>query len=304
MECEASHFAHGKLMLMGEFFVLRGATCISAPSIYGQSLKVTSNPGSQLLKWQTYIQGKHWFTADYGLDDFEVTDCSDRFLAESFARLLRIARELNPSFLLEGACGETNLTFPQCWGLGSSSTITKLLSDWAGVNPFDIHFATSNGSGYDIASAMSNKPIVYKCIDEKPEYYEVELPEVVKSCCYFIYLGKKQSSQKSVKLFLQKGQQELPVERINQMNEEFLRSTSVDDVSKLMREHDLILSPILDLKRVKEVAFNSFDGEVKSLGAWGGDFVMACTEHDRDYVERYFTKMGLDTIFSYNDLLL
>lgn len=301
---EASYFAHGKLMLMGEFFVLRGATCISAPSVYGQSLLVKEGNEFDTLSWRTSILGDLWFTAEYSLTDFEVITTSDTFLAESFARLIRITREFNPSFLRSGAAGETNLTFPQSWGLGSSSTITKLLADWANVNPFDIHFATSNGSGYDIASSIASKPILYSCHNEVPIYDEVELPGIVKTNCYFVYLGKKQNSQKSVKLFLQRGQKDLPVERINDINLEFLKSTTVDDVCHLMREHDEILSPILDLKRVKEVAFSSFEGEVKSLGAWGGDFVMACTEHDHDYVVDYFKRKGLDTIFTYNELLL
>lgn len=301
---EASYFAHGKLMLMGEFFVLRGATCISAPSVYGQSLLVKEGNEFDTLSWRTSILGDLWFTAEYSLTDFEVITTSDAFLAESFARLIRITREFNPSFLRSGAAGETNLTFPQSWGLGSSSTITKLLADWANVNPFDIHFATSNGSGYDIASSIASKPILYSCHNEVPIYDEVELPGIVKTNCYFVYLGKKQNSQKSVKLFLQRGQKDLPVERINDINLKFLKSTTVDDVCHLMREHDEILSPILDLKRVKEVAFSSFEGEVKSLGAWGGDFVMACTEHDHDYVVDYFKRKGLDTIFTYNELLL
>ncbi len=301
---ESSYFAHGKLMLMGEFFVLRGATCISAPSVYGQSLQIKEADNTDTLSWKASILGDLWFTAEYSVHDFEVIASSDNFLAESFARLIRITRELNPSFLRSGAAGETNLTFPQSWGLGSSSTITKLLADWANVNPFDIHFATSNGSGYDIASSIASKPILYKCINEEPDFDEVELPSIVKTNCYFVYLGKKQSSQKSVKLFLQRGPKDLPVERINTMNLEFLKSSTVKDVCQLMKEHDEILSPILDLKRVKEVAFSSFEGEVKSLGAWGGDFVMACTEHDHDYVVDYFTRKGLDSIFRYNELLL
>ena len=50
--------------------------------------------------------------------------------------------------------------------------------------------------------------------------------------------------------------------------------------------------------------FKDFEGEVKSLGAWGGDFVMACTENDAEYVSRYFKNKGLDTVLTYKKLLL
>lgn len=304
MDNEINFFAHGKLMLLGEFFVLRGASCISAPSKYGQSLKVQSNDQMDTLKWRAEIENRLWFSAEFDLKEFEVISASNRFLAESFARLARVIRELNSRFLEFGADVVTNLNFPQSWGLGSSSTIIKLLADWANVNPFDIHFATSNGSGYDVASAIANRPIVYQCVNENPKFYEIELPEVVKQCCYFIYLGKKQNSQKSVKLFLQRGTQELPVDRMNVLASEFVGSTSVDHVCAIMREHDEILSPILDLKRVKEIAFSDFEGEVKSLGAWGGDFVMACTDKDVEYVRSYFKGKGLDTVLTYKELLL
>jgi mevalonate kinase len=304
MDSENSYFAHGKLMLLGEFFVLRGANCIAAPSIYGQSLKVVSDDRKETLKWEALIENKQWFSAEYDLKEFEVISASNNFLAESFARLARVVRELNSRFLENGAAVTTNLNFPQSWGLGSSSTIIKLLADWAGVDPFDIHFATSTGSGYDIASAIANKPIVYQSVNEEPKFYEIELPDVVKQSCYFIYLGKKQNSQRSVKLFLQRGQQDLPVERMNELASEFINSTSVKGICSIMSEHDRLLSPILDLKRVKEVMFKDFEGEVKSLGAWGGDFVMACTENDAEYVSRYFKNKGLDTVLTYKKLLL
>lgn len=300
----SSYFAHGKLMLIGEFFVLRGANSVAAPSFYGQTMNLESHSNSKELLWEANLHDSLWFNARYRLKDFEVLESSNPYLAESFARLIRVTRELNPSFLKRGAKVVTKLTYPQSWGLGSSSTIIKILGDWANVDPFKIHFATSQGSGYDIASAIAQKPIVYSCENETPSFCEVELPAVVKESCYFIHLGKKQNSQKSVKLFMQRVTQSLPIESMNSLVSSFLKATSVDDLCLIIREHDEMLSPILDLERVKKVAFRDFDGEIKSLGAWGGDFVMACTPNGFEYVKSYFERKGLDAIFSYSDLLL
>ncbi len=55
----------------------------------------------------------------------------------------------------------THLDFPRDWGLGSSSTLINNVAQWAQVDPFDLHFKVSNGSGYDIACANEDSPIVY-----------------------------------------------------------------------------------------------------------------------------------------------
>ena len=43
--------------------------------------------------------------------------------------------------------------------------------------------------------------------------------------------------------------------------------------------------------------------QLKSLGAWGGDFVMVATENDYNFVRSYFGEKGLDTVYQYNDLI-
>ena len=63
------------------------------------------------------------------------------------------------------------------------------------------------------------------------------------------------------------------------------------------------MSSCLERKRIKK-HFNDFEGEMKSLGAWGGDFFMAATEWDNDKVIEYFRNKGLDVIFKYNDIIL
>ena len=55
----------------------------------------------------------------------------------------------------------THLEFPRDWGLGSSSTLINNVAQWAQVDPFELHFKVSNGSGYDIACAKRRYPIVY-----------------------------------------------------------------------------------------------------------------------------------------------
>jgi hypothetical protein len=55
------------------------------------------------------------------------------------------------------------------------------------------------------------------------------------------------------------------------------------------------------MKTIKESLFPDFNGIIKSLGAWGGDFVLAIAkENPTDY----FKERGFKTIVSYKDMIL
>ena len=42
---------------------------------------------------------------------------------------------------------------------------------------------------------------------------------------------------------------------------------------------------------------------LKSLDAWGGDFILAATEWTENQVREYFKGKGLEVVFGYNDLV-
>ena len=52
---------------------------------------------------------------------------------------------------------------------------------------------------------------------------------------------------------------------------------------------------------VKKRLFPDYPGSIKSLGAWGGDFILATgTESEREY----FKEKGYTTLRSYRELIL
>jgi len=61
------------------------------------------------------------------------------------------------------------------------------------------------------------------------------------------------------------------------------------------------LSNILELETIKEIAFPDFNGVVKSLGAWGGDFIMAVSKENPT---AYFVNKGYETILTYDEMIL
>ncbi len=73
------------------------------------------------------------------------------------------------------------------------------------------------------------------------------------------------------------------------------------EFAKLMEQHEIIMSDVLETKTVKEKLFPDFKGVVKSLGAWGGDFVMVISKENPT---NYFINKGYPTVFSYEEMVL
>ena len=52
---------------------------------------------------------------------------------------------------------------------------------------------------------------------------------------------------------------------------------------------------------VKECLFPDYKGTVKSLGAWGGDFVLAISETED--IPNYFLSKGFDICIPYDEIV-
>ena len=79
--------------------------------------------------------------------------------------------------------------------------------------------------------------------------------------------------------------------------------TYFEDFCTLLQVHESILARCLDREPIQQ-QYPDFNGVLKSLGAWGGDFLLAATEWSYEEVKAYFQEKGLTTIFKYQDLIL
>ena len=68
-----------------------------------------------------------------------------------------------------------------------------------------------------------------------------------------------------------------------------------------MEKHEVIMSDVLEIQTIKEKLFPDFKGVIKSLGAWGGDFVMAIS---KDNPTAYFKEKGYSVVLSYEEMIL
>jgi len=262
--------------------------------------------GSDLIWEALDPQGEVWFDAQISLYDFSAIKTSDEDIAKRLKKILRSAVRENSEFLStwSGFKVETQLEFPIEWGLGSSSTLISNMAQWADINPFHLYFNIFNGSGYDIACAQADEAILYQLGEDNLHFHEVEFRPSFTKKLYFVYQGKKQNSEASLKIHSRKFKNKAElIEKISLLTEEISQTKSFSKFNNLLREHEELIAETLDQKCIQETKFSEFAGQIKSLGAWGGDFLLASTEKGPDYVKKYFNTKGLDIIFKWDELV-
>ena len=198
----------------------------------------------------------------------------------------------------------TQLDFPRAWGLGSSSTLVHNIAKWANISPFELLFKTNGGSGYDIACAQSDGPIIYHKNSQETQWTKCPFNPPYRDQLYFIYLGNKVCSQKGIELYEQKVKNSSSwILKISRITEELIQVKSLKEFEQLINLHEEIISQALGIKKIKEQSFPDYWGSVKSLGAWGGDFALVTSDRSAKETSQYFSKYGLDVFIPYSDLI-
>jgi mevalonate kinase len=302
-------YSHGKLLLAGEYLVLKGGLALGLPTRLGQDLKITAGSGSHLI-WESYDPEGCWLRAEYDVDRQRIVSATsysreekvDQWAERLFTILLE-AGNLNPDFLttLKGSMVKTRIGFPKEWGLGSSSSLVNNLASWAGVDAYKLLDKTFGGSGYDVACAQHGRPLLFRRTTIDPEIGEIEYDPKFSDKLFFVYLNRKQSSREAVRKFMSDAVNvEVQRDRIDGLIRELIAVKNLNEFNGLLNEHERILSALLDEPTVKENLFPDYSGTVKSLGAWGGDFILATGEASE---MDYFRQKGFQTVIPYDEMI-
>lgn len=300
--------ARGKLLLTGEYFVLDGASALAVPARYGQTLRAEPIEDLNLLSWTSKNNdGATWFRAEFELPELTPLSCTDEKTADTLAGILKACRKQNPRFLAEneGVKVLTYNEFPREWGLGTSSTLIAAVAKWAAVDAYPVLFDTLGGSGYDIACAYADGPLIYRLEGQNPLVQPVVFRPAFVQNLGFVYLGKKQDSREGIQRYRERARgNTLLTHEITRLTGRFLAAASLAELDEAIREHELLISKTLDLPRAKDLYFNDFWGEIKSLGAWGGDFVLVAGERPEVETRAYFSERGFDTFLPWRDMVI
>lgn len=299
-----SFYSRGKLLLTGEYVVLDGALSLAIPSKFGQQLTVKPITDSKLIWSSINKDGKIWFDNSFSLNKGEIKADKKNEISMRLANILNAAKTLNKHFLKSnfGFSVTTILEFSRPWGLGTSSTLINNIALWANVDAYKLLEMTFGGSGYDIACAQNNSALTYQLKRDNTEINLVNFTPKFKKELFFIHLNKKQDSRKGISTYnLQKTEITNSISEISNITSKVLNCNSLKEFESLITEHEAIISDIIKIKPVKQTLFKDYCGAIKSLGAWGGDFILA-TGNLEDM--NYFKNKGYKTILSFNDILL
>ncbi len=292
-------------MISGEYLVLKGALSLAIPLRFGQKLTVVENEGIPSVIWKSMINNDLWFTATLLLPDFRIANTNQTGLSDTLRKILAAAKALNPNFLEPKY--EYRITsvmdFDPNWGMGSSSSLISNIAYWADCDPFKLNFQIFNGSGYDIACARSSNPIIYEMKDNQPQYRKANFYPSFHQHLYFVYLNQKQNSKESIRKLELTNINSQDIINISNLTLDIEKSTNLENFQSKINEHEALIAGITHQKPVKTVLFSDFSGSVKSLGAWGGDFVLAASSESDDNIFKYFKNKNLNTIFRYGEIV-
>ncbi len=301
----------GKLLLTGEYLVLKGAESIGFRTKFGQSLEVQKSSDS-FHSWRAFdLNGKEWLDFKFKLEDgsFKVIDeyglnKVSKKKVEMLFKLLSYIHKEETELFASPLSFTTHLEFEREWGLGTSSTLVANLAKWSGLDPYELLKISFGGSGYDLAIAMENKHLLYCLQEGSPRSQSIEFNPKFRDQVFFVYLNEKRSSRDAIASFYKNvGSTELLnyQQNIQAINKCILSTKSLKEFEEALFEHETILSTILKEETVKERLFADYIGGIcKSLGAWGGDFILV-TGGQENWT--YFRNKGYETILSYEEII-
>ena len=264
-------------MISGEYAVLNGALSLAVPTHLGQSLTASVQPGHSGLKWVALRpDGSIWFEAFFDENGRSEAEKSDERI-RTLGRL--IERAAGPAVWKQSWTVQTKLDFEPEWGLGSSSTLVALLADWTGKDPFELFFENFDGSACDLAVALERSPILYRLDKGKPKWERVSICPPVE-WLWLHYTGKKQRSSAEVKIYRE---QSIPsadiLDEISALSKSFAHSSDAKIWAESMKKHENLLANLTS--KTPYLLPNLTDSQIvtKSLGAWGGDFVLILSKN-------------------------
>ena len=295
--------SNGKILLCSEYLVLEGAKAIALPSKLTQDLQVTKCE-NKIIEWQSFDENNElWFEEKFyfrGSDlkyDGKKNKTSEKILL-LFKYLLKakdVKDILGNKFL-------TKLNFKRDWGLGTSSTFVNNLAKWAKTDPYKLLFSAFNGSGYDIACCDVKNPIFFQKKQNSISIENISFNPPFIENLYLVYLEKKQNTQTSIINYLNiKSDRKPLIEKVNFIAEEIVNCKDLNQFENLIVEHENIIASATSQEPIHQSVFSAYcQGKIKSLGAWGGDFILV-TSKNNDL--SFFKNKGYNTILKLSELV-
>ncbi len=302
--------ARGKLLLTAEYFVLDGVLALALPTKYGQTFRFepVDGPLGQ-IHWRSYNNlGELWFEGIFATSAEPIILLGDTAIAQRLTQIFQAISQLSGGWPVatHAIRIESRLDFPAHWGLGTSSTLIAALAKWAGVDAFRLLDATFGGSGYDLACAFADGPILYQRRENTGHWTPAAFAPPFHEQLYFVGLGAKQNSREGIARYrnLNPPPAQKLLQEITQITKAFLHVQAIGEFENFLQQHEDLVSKTLGLPPIAKTLFPDYPGAMKSLGAWGGDFALATSHTSVETTLQYFADRGYPEVVRYRDMVI
>ena len=86
------------------------------------------------------------------------------------------------------------------------------------------------------------------------------------------------------------------------LNGQFIAALTIKAFNEVIEQHEIMIAELLGEKTIHEEIFPDYSlGAIKSLGAWGGDFILAT---GNDKVPDYFRSKGYTTVIPLQEMAI
>lgn len=300
-------YTHGKLLLTGEYLVLSGATALAVPCRLGQRFQFKEDAGVGIFTWRSYDhRGAVWFEGQFDRSGGTFHSGSDEPTGKRLEQLFAGCYASQPDWdgLAHIHTIESHLEFPRDWGLGSSSTLVAALAQFAGADAYQLLQDSFGGSGYDLACAVAEKPLLYQIHHDRGHSVEIPYQPNFTNQIYFVHLGQKQNSRRGIRRYRDRGApSEATIHEASQLTLAWLQAPTLAGLENIIRRHEALISTQIGLEPVQPSTFPDYWGAIKSLGAWGGDFVLATSDRSEEETRAYFRERGFQTVLGYGEMV-
>ena len=302
---QKTFYSNGKLLISGEYLILDGAKGLALPTKMGQNL-IVEDTQTNSIHWKSYdADGSIWFEEILSFQEIQDSTSTTESVKATLIKILQVANTMNSNVFnnSEGFAVTTQLSFPRNWGLGTSSTLINNIAQWFQIDAFELLHQSFGGSGYDIACAQNNTPITYSIVNGDPKIEQVVFDSAFTKNLYFVYLNQKRNSKSAIAEYHTNKTKQLSsyIAAINTLTQDIIEANNLELFTQLISQHETVLSKILKTETVKDTLFPDFNGAVKSLGAWGGDFVLVVSKENP---MPYFVAKGYETVIPYEEMIL
>ncbi len=302
---QQTFYSNGKLLITGEYLILDGAKGLALPTKMGQNL-IVEDTNTGAIHWKSYDADRSvWFEDTLSFEEIQNNNATPESVKATLIKILHVANAMNPDVFSNsgGLSITTQLSFPRNWGLGTSSTLINNIAQWFQIDAFELLHKSFGGSGYDIACAQNNNPITYSIANGKPKVEQVVFKPEFSQNLYFVYLNQKRNSKSAIAEYHSNKTSQLPsyIATVNELTQDTITAATLEEFAQLLYQHETVLSALLKTEMVKNTLFPDFDGTIKSLGAWGGDFVLAVSKENP---KPYFVVKGYETVIPYGEMIL